>query len=508
MIGELEVEAGPLARWQVHWCDPRREVPWYAADPVLAGLPTLAEWAHMHGTQPGQPVLLRSDGWSVPEVNGFFASARMRNASVGTRRKYAFAMAVWLGFLDATSRAWHDADEEDVAGFKFWRMTDEANVRRVAGGTVLDDLVAISAFYRWAGFRFGVSDPVARRQVPGPNPGTTTESFEAGPHLVRGKDVKWLDPAGYARWVAVGLRGLDLSGREVDGWRGRNSQRDCAFVDGLYGTGLRLSEWASVLRLELPADDEARTYYTCRLAAACAKGGRGRRFWKPRSVLTDVLAYEEGECAAAVRRAQRAGRYERQPRLLLVERMSRHRRLEMRDAKGNQMVASLDSLDPSARKRLFRRTAAGLEPLAVWLNEDGLPREAHGWQHTFDTANERVVRAGLTSFEANAHMMRHSFALRWYSVGRLLYERQVAHLNAEEVSDFRAQFGDTWYLVKTLLGHANVTTTMDIYLEPFRDLDVTLLIEHAHGVALSALMASMFAAHPQVLSDPLAGKLS
>ncbi|MER5967501.1 site-specific integrase [Streptomyces sp. NPDC002057] len=230
---------------------------WYAADPVLAGLPTLAEWAHAHGTQLGQPVLLRADGWSVPEVNGFFASARMRNASTGTRRKYAFAVAVWLGFLDAAGRAWHDADEEDVAGFKFWRMTDEANVRRVAGGTVLDDLIAISAFYRWAGSRFGVGDPVTRRQVSGPAPGTVTESFEAGPHLVRGKDVKWLDPAGYACWVDVGLRGLDLRGREIDGWRGRNSQRDCAFVDGLYGTGLRLSEWASILRLELPADDQA-----------------------------------------------------------------------------------------------------------------------------------------------------------------------------------------------------------------------------------------------------------
>ncbi|KAB2587758.1 site-specific integrase [Streptomyces arboris] len=271
---------------------------------------------------------------------------------------------------------------------------------------------------------------------------------------------------------------------------------------------MRLSEWASVLRLELPADDETRTYYTCRLAEACAKGGRGRRFWMPRSVLVDVLAYEDGERAAAVRRAQRARRYEQLPGLFLVERRTRNRRLEMRDTGGRRMTASMDSLDPGARERLFRQTAAGLEPLAVWLNEDGLPRAAHGWQHTFDTGNERVARAGLTSFEANAHMMRHSFALRWYSVGRLLYERQVAHLNAEEVRDFRAQFGDTWYLVKTLLGHADVTTTMDTYLEPFRDLDVSLLIQHAHGFALSALMASMFATHPQVLSDPLAGELS
>ncbi|MFF0746775.1 hypothetical protein ACFYVL_40970 [Streptomyces sp. NPDC004111] len=161
--------------------------------------------------------------------------------------------------------------------------------------------------------------PLARRRVPGPDPGSVTESFEAGTHLVRSKNVKWLDPAGYARRVDVGLRGLNLHGREIDGWRGRNSQRDCAFVDGLYGTGLRLSEWASVLRLELPADDETRTYYTCRLAEACAKGGRGRRFWMPRSVLVDVLAYEEGERAAAVRRAQRACRYDRLPGVGLLQ---------------------------------------------------------------------------------------------------------------------------------------------------------------------------------------------
>lgn len=72
---------------------------------MLAGLPTLAEFAHAHGTVPEQPVLLRADGRSVPEVNAFFASARMRNIAVGTRRKYAFSLVVWLGFLDAIGRA-------------------------------------------------------------------------------------------------------------------------------------------------------------------------------------------------------------------------------------------------------------------------------------------------------------------------------------------------------------------------------------------------------------------
>ncbi|MEU8413816.1 hypothetical protein AB0C24_13580 [Amycolatopsis japonica] len=503
MINDLDrADAGQGPRWQVHWCDPRRTVRWYADDPVVAGLPTLAEWGRAHGTRPGQPVLLRSDGWSVPEVNAFFAAARMRTASQGTRRKYAFSVAVWLGFLDAVCRAWHEAGDDDVAGFKFWRLTDEANGRRVAGGTVVDDLVAISAFYRWAGFRYGVDDPVARR-AKSPH---GIAGVVAAPRIVRRSDVKWLDSAGYARWRDVGLRGLDLDGTEIAGWRGRNGQRDCAFTDGLYGTGLRLSEWASILRLELPDDDPGRAYFTCRLASAAAKGGRGRRFWMPRTVLVDALAYEEGERAAAVRRAQRSGRYDALRGLSVVASVDRRGRVEMtRIDDGTRVVASMDALEPGERQRMFRRTEAGLEPLALWLNEDGLPRAAHGWQHTFDTAAERMARAGLVGFEVTAHMLRHSFALRWYAVGRLLYERRLAHLSEQETRDFRVQFGDTWFLVKTLLGHVDIATTTDIYLEPFRDLDVSLLIEHAHGAALSSLMASMFAEHPLVLSDPVAG---
>ena len=69
--------------------------------------------------------------------------------------------------------------------------------------------------------------------------------------------------------------------------------------------------------------------------------------------------------------------------------------------------------------------------------------------------------------------MRHSFALRWYSVGRLAYEQRFAHLNAEEQKDFREQFGDTWDLVATMLGRSNPQTTRSHYLEPFRALDVS-----------------------------------
>ena len=55
---------------------------------------------------------------------------------------------------------------------------------------------------------------------------------------------------------------------------------------------------------------------------------------------------------------------------------------------------------------------------------------------------------------------------------------------AEKMRDYRTQFVDTWYYMVTLLGHADVATTMNTYLRPFRDLDVSLLIEHAHDAAM------------------------
>src|SRR5260370_41198849 len=124
--------------------------------------------------------------------------------------------------------------------------------------------------------------------------------FAAAPHVVRDRDVKWLDPGGYACWRDTGLRGLDRDGREARVWRGRNSQRDCAFTDGLYGTGLRLSEWASVLLCELPPGDPSRGYYPCTRAGGGAKGRRGRPDWMPRTAAAGRLAHRDWGRAAAV----------------------------------------------------------------------------------------------------------------------------------------------------------------------------------------------------------------
>ncbi|BBX88346.1 hypothetical protein MAUB_65470 (plasmid) [Mycolicibacterium aubagnense] len=83
-------------------------------------------------------------------------------------------------------------------------------------------------------------------------------------------------------------------------------------------------------------------------------------------------------------------------------------------------------------------TQAGLEPLWLWLNENGLPRDAHGWHHTFAAANDRIATLGVENFTCTPHMLRHSFALRWFSIGKLVYSSRLGHLSEEEARDFES----------------------------------------------------------------------
>jgi hypothetical protein len=53
-------------------------------------------------------------------------------------------------------------------------------------------------------------------------------------------------------------------------------------------------------------------------------------------------------------------------------------------------------------------------------------------------------------------MLRHSMALKWFAIGKLVHAARLGHLAPDEASDFRAQFGDTWHLVQTMLGHRRV----------------------------------------------------
>jgi site-specific recombinase XerD len=446
----------------------------------------LESWVRSWEGQDGQPFLIGPDGRPDLRVNGFFAAPRMRNRSPKTNYCYSYSLGLWLNFLLAQGRNWWDASEEDAEEFRFWRMTDPRNPERVQANSFARDQAALRKFYRWAGGKFGILDPFADVDDPvGQNPA----------------DVKWFDPAGYRRWRDLGLGGRQKDGRFDPSWRGRNEQRDTAFADGLYGTGLRLFEFSSVVIPELPQRVVGRGYYQCTLARSCAKGGYGHRYWMPRQALSGLKSYIEISRAAAVRRAQAVGRYERLQGVEVVGDCSRtHVRLPGR---GSGRREAWDVIGPARRRRLFTRTPEGLEPVALWLNEDGLPRDAHGWHHSFTEANRRVAAMGLEGFTCTPHKLRHSLALKWYSIGKLVSAARLGHLSEEEARDFRDQFGDAWHLVATMLGHRRVETTKEVYLEPFQNLEVEILLAQAEGFPIEEFMADVFAGHPRVHTDPL-----
>ncbi|MER5867653.1 hypothetical protein [Kitasatospora sp. NPDC002040] len=474
------------------------------SDPVVLRHLDVLERASVRRRRPGQPFLLDPLGAADLRVNRWFESDEIRGLEPATWRKYAFGLVVWLTFLSSYGRPWDDTDEDAQEAFKVWRVQDERNPRTVAPGTYGDNLTAMQLFYGWASAEYGIRNPIRTRRGRGRRwDGSVPERPVTAPKATRDRDVKWFDPAGYERYRDVGLLGLTLDGEEDRSWRGRTGQRNGAFADGLYGTGLRLEEWGSVLLVELPPDDPSRGFYTCHLAEQTAKGKRSRRYWMPRRTLLGTLNYCDGERASAVRRGQAEGRYERMQGARVLVRVLAGRRARLRSADGSVSEVSLDALRPAARRRLLRETPEGLEPVALWLNEDGLPRDPHGWEHTFTEANKRLAALGLVGFAGAAHMLRHSFALRWYSVGRLLYDKRLAHLDEQEQRDFRHEFGSTWDLVQLLLGHLDQRTTKETYLEPFQALELELLLMHAEHSGIPDLMAAVFGPDRRVLGDPL-----
>jgi integrase len=482
--------ASPFPFWQVYECVIRDD--WPELPPALQRrFGTLSAWQARHQVRAGQRFPIGPDGRPDARVNAFFASETMGALSESTNRKYAYSVAVWLNFLlrHHSGRRWFEAEVEQIEDFAFWRMIDARNPRRVSGTTWRSDLAALSAFYGWEARTYGVRNPIMRlereaHQVVGHSSlsrpraagagteNSTETTTENATELsdIGERRITMLTQSAFRRWVDMGLHGIEPDGREARVWRGRNSERDAAFANLLYETGLRVSEAGSLLVEELPPLDRDRPYFTCLLASRCAAGARGRKYSMPFRVRDDLdqLIGLEGERNRAIERAQRAHRYDSLPHLRLLVQM-RDRRLRLRAPGGHTTDdVALDDLGPRERRALFKETPSGLEPLALWVNEDGLPREVHGWQATFQTANRRIRRLGIADLDATPSMLRHSFAYHWYCIGRNIEECRSASLTEEDIRYFDAQIGDAWELVRRLLGHARVETTRQIYREPFQ----------------------------------------
>lgn len=449
---------------------------------MLAGWGDLVQREARTGIHPGDPILLSPDYEIDPVLSHFLCRTSFARLERETKRNYTDDYCLFFDFLWARGRTWNEATSDDLWDFEDWRTRSLRNPRRIGGDRWNRCLAALTRLYTWAvDHEHMVTNPVETKSVR--NRYGDIVSVPAGrAEHARMSNVRWLTPRAFRLWVDVGLRGHTAEGLPDPSWQGRLSDRNAAYAGLLFSSGMRRTEGASLLTIEVPSTRlEGGRYYTGRLARAVTKSKKARMFYVSAVVVGEIEGYAESTRARLVRRAQIKGRYDRLPewRLVTHETGRLKRVLHWRDQDGMIGQTQLNEATVEERMMFFTEGPLGPEPLWFWLNESGLPFRPDSWENVFRTGSDRCedILSDVLSEPpfATPHMARHSFALYMLVVLNHLMDQRMG-LTPEERRDFRMLYGDPWNMVKDLLGHAELTTTKKIYLAPVADLQLRSLL--------------------------------
>jgi integrase len=477
------------AMWRVFWV-PQDAARTGVRPQVLPGWKDLPAREKEVGIRPGDPVLLSPDHRVDALLGLYFQSAKFRRYRAETRRNYAQDIALLLTFLWSRDRSWTDAIDRDLEDYEHWRRFAPENPERIGGSKWDRELAAFVSLYQWAAASHYVPrNPVAMKKVRGRN-GEVMISAAARAKDARPSNVHWLTPRTWRRWTDVGLRGHGRDGVPEAGWASRVEDRNVAFTRLLVSSGLRRAEGGSLLTFEVPERRlDGGRYYRGKVAAEVTRSKRSRTFYVAADAVGDIEAYTDSSRAWAVRRAQRKGLYERLPGLRVVTEVTRQQKpvVRWRGLDGIVGRQPLNEVTVRERMLLFTEGPHGLEPLWLWLNEQGMPLAVDSWDGVFRTANERCKRVltppgriGLDPHRIHApyatpHSARHSFALYMLVVLNVLMDQKYG-LAEEERKEFRELYGDPWFMVQQLLGHASRETTVKHYLAPVADLELRSML--------------------------------
>jgi site-specific recombinase XerD len=478
--------------WRTFWV-PQDAVRSGVRRRVLAGWEDLPAREDEAGVRPGDPILLSPDYWVDPLLTLYFQSAGFRGYTTETRRNYVTDITLLLTFLWGRGKSWTGAVERDLEDYEHWRRFAPENPDRIGGSKWGRELAAFTSLYGWAAKNGYVTrNPVAMKQVRGRN-GEVVTVPAARAKDARPSNVHWLTPRTWRRWIDVGLGGHGRDRVPEPGWAGRLEDRNVAFTRLLVSSGLRRAEGGSLLTFEVPALRlDGGRYYRGKVAAGVTRSKKDRTFYVAADAVGEIEAYAESSRAWAVARAQRKGLYERLPGLRVVTEVTRRVQpmVRWRGLRGSTGQTPLGKLTVEDRMLLFTEGPRGLEPLWLWLNERGMPFGVHSWDGVFASANERCERVltpanriGLDPHQvfapyATVHSARHSFALYMLVVLNVLMDQRYG-LSEEERRDYRLLYGDPWFMVQQLLGHASRDTTVERYLAPVADLNLRSMLAGA-----------------------------
>lgn len=443
--------------------------------------------------------LLRPNGTPDHDVSAYLHDRSFRRLSGTTQESYAKDLRTHFNFLFSQDMDWRNSTVESFEDYEYWRRRDERNPARISGAKFSRELAACRRFYEWQTSRGNIVASPIEAFTDDRSTNKSGISIPLSPKNARNNRVKWLTPEAFRQWKIMGLSGYGLDGLQQSSWRGRNEDRNAGFADLLWNSGLRLREGATLLSQEIPEMQSHANFHRARLSTAVAKG-RGRNFWVSREALQSVEAYRMTSRAEAVGKAQKAGRYDDIPGKLILHSVDAARRAKLVGDNGQLTSSSLDDISVEERERLFIQVGGGIEPAMVWLTESGMPMKYTSWEMVFETASRRC-RSQLIPIDCTPHMLRHSFALRML-VSLIHASDSRLGITAEERREYRMLFGDPWVLVQTMLGHANVEMTQQVYLEPIQGLQVELFLNARENneQSFSAILAE------EIMSSPLVNK--
>ncbi|CAM5278544.1 integrase domain protein SAM domain protein [Streptomyces griseus] len=456
------------------------------AEDVLGGQ-GLPEAVARIGLLPGDPVYIRPDGTVDRGLLDFVRSDAFRKLERETKRNYGTDYRTLLNSLFLRGLSWQQATRQDLADYRNWRCDAPGNPERISGTKWNREAAAFTKLFKW-GKVYPLPVDVSQRED------RAADSVSAR--------VSWLTPRTWGLWSDVGLRGHTLARVASPSWESRTELRNTAFVQLLLSSGLRRQEGGGLLLFELPTQRLRRgRYMHGRLAGALTRSKNSRTYYTSVDAVGQTEAYVQSERAWAVQRAQETGRYERpavMQQMLLITKVTHGLKPEVEWVDRNGVVSSqeLSSLKWRIRQWLFLEGPDGPEPAWLWLTEEGLPMLPDRWNGVFRTANLRCeqvllgeearkatrdLRLGEVQSKspyATPHSARHSFALFMLVLLNDLYEKRYG-LTAKDRRDFALLFGDPWWLVKTLLGHADVETTKRHYLAPVAHLQLESILAAA-----------------------------
>lgn len=438
---------------------------------------------------PRTPILVSPTGQIDARLTHFFTSPTFAQLSAGTRLSYAKDLRLWLAYLDSRGSDWTDATDEDLLRYKVWRRRRDLNPAAVSGTKWNRERAALLKLYRWA------SHPARAYVKYSPLNGDEDIAIDLYDKDAVSSRVKWATPRTYRLWRDIGVLGYGADGRRDSSWRGRNATRNRAYVDFLYGSGLRNQEGSTLLTMELPEGEDTDALHEARVSREAAKR-RARTFYLLDDSLKRVREYERTTREAAVRRGRRHGNYDGDEWI----RVTRVRQSQFPALYFDGSWHDVNDLTIVQRKRLLLVNEDGPQPLWLWLREDGLPIDPASWDGVFDAANERVERilvaAGKRTVLLTAHSLRHSFALFMLVALHRAIDRKRGKPSTNGANYEADRYRLAWDIVRDLLGHSSITTTKETYLEPVNGIRLQEML--ADDTDLDGVLGRLALSDPRV----------